>query len=413
DVAKGKKRFYEVSWKNKKGEVIHFEGTTTARLGSNGKFISTRCILRDITLRKRRENELKQSDKKYKTLVETLNEGLVMVDNDDVIQYVNKAFCEMIGHTEKEMVGKRANTMNWVDEDGQKLIQEKLRDRHKGISDAYELSFRNKAGEKLWALVSGAPFYDENGKTAGSFAVNMDITQLKQAELLLRQKNKELNTLIYKLSHDLAAPLSSILGVMNLAEKDVHNEVTRNYLRMIKNSTKILRRILVGFFEISKISQATVRTSLIDFDKTIEEVFKSLKNDLLANGLDLSINIKQKKQFYSDKTLLHLIIQNLTDNALKYKKTDQQHPSGSISVKDADHGVEIKMQDNGIGIPNEIHDKIFDMFFKGSESSRGSGLGLYIVKCAVEKLDGKIAVESKKKTGTTFTCYLPSLAKSN
>ena len=120
--------------------------------------------------------------------------------------------------------------------------------------------------------------------------------------------------------------------------------------------------------------------------------------------MQLIINIS----FFCDKELLTSIFQNLLDNAIKYR-TESSYVK--ISVKDEDKGVEIKVEDNGIGIPKSIHEKVFDMFFRANLSSKGSGLGLYLVKTSVEKLGGKMQLLSQENKGTCIIVLLPSLEK--
>ena len=216
DVTQGKDRVYEVRWKTKKGDIIQFEGTTTSHFSSDGEFISTRCILRDITKRKLAQEELKKSEQKYRMLVETINEGLIMVDNNDVIQYVNSSFCDLLGYQEKELLGRQARSMKWISQEGQQLIKQKIKERKRGISNTYELEFKNKAGKRLWVLISGAPVYNAKSEIIGSFAVNTDITKLKKAEKELKERYEQLKKYAFVTSHELRRPISTIHGLYNL-----------------------------------------------------------------------------------------------------------------------------------------------------------------------------------------------------
>ncbi|MBL4658249.1 MAG: PAS domain-containing protein [Flavobacteriales bacterium] len=216
DATKGKERVYEVRWKTKKGDVIQFEGATTSHFLPDGEFLSTRCILRDITDRKKSEEKLRESEDKYRTLIENLREGLIMVDNQDRIQYVNSAFCDMLGYEETELLGKQASGMKWINKEGQRLIKEKIKERKRGISNTYELEFKNKAGNRLWVQVSGAPVYNADGEVIGSFAVNTNITNLKKAEHELQKRYEQLKKYAFITSHGLRGPMSTILGLHNL-----------------------------------------------------------------------------------------------------------------------------------------------------------------------------------------------------
>jgi len=218
DVAKGKERVYEVRWKTKFGKTIHFEGATTSRFSVEGKFLYTRCILRDITKRTKAQKELKASEERYRTLVNTIQEGLIIVDHDGIIQYVNKPFCKLLGYAEEEIVGQKAVSTKWLHDEQLAFIREKLKMRKKGVTDSYELLFHTKEGEKRWVLVSGAPLYDRNEKVIGSFSVNMDITRMKKAEAELLDRYEQLRKYTFLTSHGLRRPVSSILGLVELFE---------------------------------------------------------------------------------------------------------------------------------------------------------------------------------------------------
>jgi signal transduction histidine kinase len=126
-------------------------------------------------------------------------------------------------------------------------------------------------------------------------------------------------------------------------------------------------------------------------------------------GVDIKTSINVTNDLFTDETLLTSALQNLLDNAVKYKNTRAIQPYAMIEAHNYKEGVAISISDNGCGTPKEMQDKIFDMFFRGNEKSTGSGLGLYMVKKAVEKLNGDINFTSEVGVGSVFTLYLPSL----
>jgi len=216
DVAMGHERVYEVRWRTKSHNTIHFEGATTSQFSASGEFLFTRCILRDITKRTKAIQDLEASEERYRTLVNTIQEGLIMVDREGIIQYVNEPFCKLIGYTEQEIVGEKAVSTKWLPDEQLTFIREKLKKRKEGVTDAYELQFHTKKGEKRWCLVSGAPLYDRHENVIGSFSVNMDITRMKKAEEELRERYEQLQKYTFLTSHGLRRPVSSILGLVEL-----------------------------------------------------------------------------------------------------------------------------------------------------------------------------------------------------
>lgn len=225
----------------------------------------------------------------------------------------------------------------------------------------------------------------------------------------LKEINKELDTFVYKATHDLRGPLSSTLGLVNLMKSEIKDEEALNYVDMISESTQRLDTILLELLEVSTIKHSSLKFSQIKFNKLIPEIYKSLNNKADTDEISFDLKIKEDDSYYSDKTILTSIFQNLLDNAIKYRRTKGKNPpSIKVTVKTNESGVDIEVQDNGCGIQDAAKDKVFDMFFRGDLYSKGSGLGLYIVKTSVNKLGGNIDFESSKNKGTTFRVFIPN-----
>ncbi len=224
---------------------------------------------------------------------------------------------------------------------------------------------------------------------------------------LLRQTNKELDTYVYKATHDLRGPLSSTLGVVNLMMEEVKDPTSIKYTKLIKESTERLDSILLDLLEVSTVKHSTLKYSVINFNKMITDIYDSLKNRSGTN-IECNLELNSSEKFYSDTTILKSIFQNLIDNAIKYHKNGIQKPFVSITVSSHKSGVNIVVADNGYGIQANVIDRIFDMFYRANEDSQGTGLGLYIVKTSIERLGGNIKVKSTENKGTTFTLFIPN-----
>jgi two-component system, cell cycle sensor histidine kinase and response regulator CckA len=147
-------------------------------------------ISTDITERRRMEDALRESERRYRTLAEKMSEGLIQVDNDDVIQFVNDRYCEMTGYTRAELIGKRAAQVMLISEADRRMAREKNRLRQQGHVDRYEIQLRKKSGEVIWVEVSGASITDAAGAVVGSIGIDTDITARKQAEAALRESEE-------------------------------------------------------------------------------------------------------------------------------------------------------------------------------------------------------------------------------
>jgi signal transduction histidine kinase len=224
----------------------------------------------------------------------------------------------------------------------------------------------------------------------------------------LKQTNKELDTFIYKASHDLKGPLSRILGLSSLAKLETPTDKNIQYLEMIESTSRDMDLLLSKLTQVHELFNQKPKIVPLLIEEILEEV-KVRLNFIIQKG---QINILLKNQINepirADHQLFYTVIFNLVENALLFRDYDSEeiHEINLVLEKDADN-ITIKITDNGIGIEEDLIDAVFDMFYRASDQSKGSGLGLYLVKIAVEKMHGEIKVLSKVNKGTTFTVKLP------
>ncbi|HIA11523.1 MAG TPA: PAS domain S-box protein, partial [Flavobacteriales bacterium] len=374
-------------------------------IGKENDYIS--IVGLDITERVNAEEALAKTEKQYKMLVENMNDGIIRVDNQEIIQYVNQQFCKLSGYTQDELIGNNASEL-LVDGDIELFkMRRRATRREKGKFENYEFPLKTKAGRKKWVGARGAPIYDDEGKVTGSIGANWDITERKIAERALRATNRELNTFMYKASHDLKGPLSSMFGLINLTREETNDPLVHRYLDLILSSVGKLDNILDDLIQITIIKQGKVQQEPVRISELIKDVlaaFSSLKD---FNEVKITVNNKLNSPFACDSRLLKTILRNLLENAIKYRNASIKNSFANIEIHKKGEKILIEIADNGIGIPTKYHGDIFDMFFRANETSKGSGLGLYIVKNAVEKLGGTIKIKSNPNAGTTFTIYLP------
>ncbi|MCH8902680.1 MAG: PAS domain S-box protein [Bacteroidetes bacterium] len=363
---------------------------------------------RDVTERKVAEQAMKESEHRYRSLLENMNEGLLYVDNDGAIRYVNDRFCEMLGYKNEELLGKMAHSLlldknmkNWI-------YIDKIQQGLEGKLEQYEVAMQSKSGDTVWALASATPDINLDGKIIGSMITHADITDRKHTEERLKDKNNELNTFVYKASHDLKGPLASIIGIANIAVEEIKNPAILTYFDMIVKSSQRLDSILMDLLELTRISQGTIQTSKVDVEQLTREILKSIEHAPSFSRIKFTLKFSQTKKLKTDRKLLTSILQNIIDNSVKYQNMSSKNPRVSIKIVDHNNGIKIEIADNGLGIEDDLKEKVFDMFFRGNIESKGTGLGLYIVKNSVEKLGGRIEMDSEIHVGTTFKLYLPN-----
>ena len=241
--------------------------------------------------------------------------------------------------------------------------------------------------------------------------------QRKNAESELRIQNEELvkvnqemDSFIYSVSHNLRAPLMSVLGLVDLASREDldRGKYFQDYFSMMNHSIAKLDDTLKEILDYSRNSRQQIVHQKIDFRKIVEESLERLKYLEGFEMIQSNITIKADGAFYSDEYRLTVIMNNLISNAINYRDPAKEVCILNISVLITKEKALVSVEDNGIGIPEEYQSKIFNMFFRGTVKSKGAGLGLYIVKETINKLNGKIGIHSDYGKGTTVELELPN-----
>jgi len=231
--------------------------------------------------------------------------------------------------------------------------------------------------------------------------------KLKVSNRKLRKTNTELDNFVYSVSHDLRAPIASTLGLINLAKKDLTPQMTIQYLEMIENSAIQQDKFIKKILDQSRNSRLEIRKEEIAFEHLIEEIFGQLKFMDLKEEITKNINISQDQIFYSDPWRLKVIFNNLLSNSIRHR--NGAPPKISIDIQVINNEAHISIKDNGKGIPKKHMRHVFKMFYRATDQNAGSGLGLYIVKETVDKLNGSIKLSSEEGNGTAVDLIIPSL----
>jgi signal transduction histidine kinase len=247
----------------------------------------------------------------------------------------------------------------------------------------------------------------ENGFLIRTWGVQTDITDRKKTERELQETNQELDTFFYKASHDLKGPLASVMGIVNLARLESQDPVLGKYFGMIETSIKRLDRTLHDLIELARTRRGNSKLSVINLKEFVNEILSSLKHLPDFDLINFEIKIDDQTEITADKVLLLSVFQNLIHNAINY--CNRQSPWIRIRVDDSDDAVEFEISDNGRGIPDQVKNRVFEMFYRGNPDSNGSGLGLFIVKNALDKMKGQIHFESQPEQGTTFFVSIPRI----
>ena len=258
------------------------------------------------------------------------------------------------------------------------------------------------ACQENWAIIS-ARYFEAHGFAEG---VLFDITEQYNQMMELQRVNTELDNFIYHASHDLRSPLTSIMGLVNLGLNENSVEVVNTYLKMIQDRIHHLDILLKDLISVSYNNEIQKEYEPFHFEEEINSILVLLKNP--DQKIKVNVDVTQQSDFKTDPIRVRTILRNLLSNSFKYCSPETPAPFIHINVRVRPSHCAILLRDNGIGIHQNFKSRIYEMFFRATERSAGSGLGLYIVKSMVEKLKGRISFESTLNVGTTFLLTIPN-----
>ena len=242
----------------------------------------------------------------------------------------------------------------------------------------------------------------ENHLLNNQLATKKLMADLNEKNAHLEKANTELDSFVYSVSHDLRAPLMSILGLINLSKLENSVEKHRSYLSMMREMVNKLDNFIHEVIDYTRNMKSEIVNKEIDIEQVTLDVINDLKFMDGWSHIKFITEVRLEEPFVADVSRINTILNNLITNSIKYHKRSDPNPFVRIEITSENNKKTISLSDNGIGIDEKFHSQIFDMFFRGTELSTGSGLGLYIVKEMVNKLNGTIDLESFPNGGTRF-----------
>lgn len=374
-------------------------------LYSNNKYSGHLWRYRDVTNSINQKNNLESLNTKYSSILANMNLGLIEVDNDDLILMANQSFCDMTEYPLEELIGRKAATL-LLYEDDKEIIENKNQKRKVGISDSYEIKIKTKSGIIKHWLISGAPNYNEKGEVIGSIGVHLDITNQKELEaqriLLLKsleEQNIQLNEYAHMVSHDLKSPLRSISALLSWTIEDFNEKIGKESLQnlnLIQDKVEKMDKLIEGILNYSSLDLVNNNLDNVDLNEVIRNILSII---YIPNHFEIKL-LKQLPVIKSDVSRMQQLFQNLISNAINYN--DKEKGLIEIDYEDTKNYHIFSIKDNGIGISQEYHDKIFKIFNSLGTKENSTGIGLSIVKKIVEMKNGKIWIDSEVGKGTTF-----------
>jgi|GEM_PF-3885470 len=366
-----------------------------------------------LFLNQTRDKAIVQEREKLKALLDGNAQMIMLINKERKIELFNRRFFEYY----RTVYGNTLQVGNHYLDYGNPQNRDI---ETQGLNEAFEGHASQKdvlvmmGTTPTWMNLNFVPMPNKKGHVAYVVFSVLDISERKNYEktlsetnAILTKLNRELDHFIYRSSHDMRAPLASVMGLVELFQMENNQTEREAYVTMIGKSVHKLDQLLVDITQYAKNKKLDLRCQPIWFTHLIYELIDGLKFTKNATDIDFQVHIVQPVVFYGDEERIRSVIGNLLSNAVRYRSVGQlSFVSITVEVSET---ARIAITDNGIGIESEYMPRIFDMFFKASHKSVGSGLGLYIVKETIDTLGGNIAVQSAVGVGTAFNIEIPGI----
>jgi PAS domain S-box-containing protein len=419
------------------GETRHLLTVKSRNINERGEKFLIGSIT-DVTELKKGAHEINQLNANLKGVMESTSESIYALDTNFNYITFNKNHQRVMKLLYKADISIGTNKLKCIKESkDEKWLAAELKHAMKGNHFASEKKLDYPQYHDRYIQLTYNPVRDDNNNIVGVAVFVSDITDRKQTEARLKavneeltgqnwqlasreeelkialeelsQRNFELDQLMYKTSHDLRSPLSSIMGLINLARLDSSSDSKDQYINKIEGRVQKLDEFIRSMLNYARANRADVSIAKINLEELTNNSIKEL--EYLDNFRLIKTKVSVKNPgivFKSDPLRATIIFSNIISNAYKYYNAEVKSYL-KINITITPLNATIVFQDNGIGIKTEYQDKIFNMFYRATERSQGSGLGMYIVKQAIEKLEGTINFKSEYGKGTTIKITLPNM----
>lgn len=360
--------------------------------------------------------ELEKSKNRFAMAVEGSKSGIYewQIQTNEV--YVSSRWKNLLGYEKEELNVTLEFFLSLVHPEDVKSTSKTVQNAiDNGTSYQNELRMKLKDGSYHWFMDSGLAMKKDGVPVIAVGAIS-DINDKKIAEQQLLQKNRELektnaelDRFVYSASHDMRAPLSTLLGLLELAKMTDDREEIARYFDLMTNRIYTMEGFIKEVTDYSRNARLLVKKEKFKVGPLIDEVLQAFEFLAEESKIKLELDLDPEMEIVSDSARLTVIMNNLIANAIKYHDPHKTERYVEIQIHEEEGNYVITVADNGLGIKEEYQEKIFEMFFRATEISGGSGLGLYIVVETLERLKGSIGCSSKPGEGTIFTVKIPAL----
>jgi PAS domain S-box-containing protein len=373
------------------------------------------------------EKELRSSEEKYRNLVDKMNEGIIVLNDKQIVTFANSKIHQLLEQKTCELIG--SNFIRFIHKDSLEVFNKQQELRKQGSSESYELTLTNKTGDTVFVLSSPTSVFDEFNNFQGSYEIITDITKLKLYEsLIIKEKeaaiaaNEAKSEFLANMSHEIRTPFNGILGMLQLCQSTKLTEEQNEYINLALNSTRKLLNIINDILDLSRIEKGKQKLASGNFNLRLmmEDLVALFYPQLKGKNVTMHFMMDQSipQTITSDETKVRQILFNLIGNSVKF--TSQGTiiiQVDYINISNDTQRIIFTLSDTGCGISPSDFKKLFKPFSQIDGTStrkyQGAGLGLSIVKRLIELLNGTICISSEIGTGTEIYFTIDVKTSSN
>jgi PAS domain S-box-containing protein len=408
---------------NKNGEPLHIESSVSLLRDSKNKTIGVMAVNKNITNDIKVKQALFESEELFRLGFENASIGMCLLSLEGKFTRVNQKLCDVLGYETSELLGRMPSNFAYHQSEVKSIefIKNALSGDLK--SATYEKRFKKKTGDVVWTEVTCTLINNTEGQPLYFMTHINDITQRKEAEILLvkakedaERANQAKSDFIANVSHEIRTPLNGVVGFNELLLTTKLDETQKDYINKAISSSHGLLGIINDVLDISKIEAGKLELNevFVSLVQVLDDTVGVLKWKANEKGIELKLNLKGElpKYIFIDPVRLRQILINLLSNAVKFTHEGSvvlEVSASPSSFPDKVH-VEFNVIDTGIGFPDIYKDHIFESFWQGDTSTTrrfgGTGLGLKITKSLVDLMGAKISVSTKAGVGSHFCCSI-------
>lgn len=374
---------YEIAFTGRDGKKIPVIAAVTALRDENGQYVGSFGVVNDITERKRAERALKESEERYRLLVETVNDGFGVVDETGVFTYVNERFCEILGYTKHEVIGR--SSADFHDGPGRKVHSEQLETWRRGEKSVYETVWVGKDGRRIPVLLSARPIFDQDGTFKGTLAVGTDISLLKETEERLRASLAEKELLLREIHHRVKNNLQTMSSLLRIQSRHLKDDMLQESFQEAESRIYSMALVHERLHEGRNLAE-------IEFDRYVERLVGFVLQSYGITGDRIVVRNKVESVVFSIDIAVPLgfILNELLSNCIKHAFPGGGTGEAVISLRALGSGeYELLVRDNGVGMVG--------MGICSGDDSPAS-LGLDLVRALAGQLKGNLQIRQDNGT---------------